>query len=547
MKIKSGDTLGRLFENAATRFPENEAIVQGKERINYEKYLDRVNCIAHALHQMGVKKGEKTAILMPNSPEWAYAHFAAAKLGSPVVGINTRSRLREIEDILKQSDATTLFLADHFLKNDYVSMIYELIPELRKSIPNELKSKRLPLLKRIIVTGGNRQYEGMFNYHDVLGAGRGYCSSGLKELLEEVSSDDIYGISFTSGTTGTPKGIVTSHYQFIRSMQAVGDRLEMAHQNRLLVVSPFNHGMGNKVGMSMAASYGACMLPMQEYDAGEALRIIEEEGVTTFTGSPTMYRMMMDHHDFIRRNTRSIKKGHIGGADVQPELVKAMMEKMGIRDVISSYGMAEIGVITMTRIEDTIEVIANTSGRFMYEDCEIKILNPESGEVILNGRQGEICVKGWFIMKEYYKKPKETAKALDQNGWFHTGDLGKLDIDGNLKITGRLKDMFITGGLNVYPAEVENYLMAHPKIANVAVIGVPDERMGEVSMAFIQLKESQNASGEEIIEFARTIMANYKAPKYVEFIEDLPVTPTGKIKKHLLRTKAIKNLGLNLG
>ena len=545
MKIEYGDTLGNLFENAAIRFPGNEAIVQGNERINYEKYLDKVNCMAHALHQMGVKKGEKTAILMPNCPEWAYAHFAAVKLGAPVVGINTRLKLREIEYILRQSDATTLVMADHFLNNDYVSMIYDLIPELRKSRPDELKSKYLPFLKRIIVTGGNRQYDGMLNYEDVLEAGRGYSASELKALLEEVNSDDIYGIAFTSGTTGTPKGIVTTHYQFIRSMQVVGERLGMTHRQRLLVVSPFNHGMGNRVGMSLAASYGACMLPMQEYDAGEALRLIDEEGVTTFTGSPTMYIMMMDHQDFIRRNTRSIKKGIIGGADVQPELVKALMQKMGIRDVINAYGMAETGVITMTRVEDSIEVIANTSGKFMFKDCELKILNPRSGEGVVRGEQGEVCVKGWLVMKAYYKMPEETAKALDQNGWFHTGDLGKLDIDGNLKITGRYKDMFITGGLNVYPAEVENYLMAHPKIANVAIVGVPDKRMGEVSMAFIQLKDSQNANGEEIIEFARTIMANYKAPKHVEFVEDLPVTSTGKIKKYLLRDRAIENLGLN--
>lgn len=539
----TGDTLGKLFESAAALYPQNEAIIQGKNRISYKQYLDAVNCIANALCRMGVKKGDKVAIFMPNRPEWAYIHFAAVKIGAPVVGINTRLKTKELKYILKQSDSTTLFLVDHFIGIDYVSMLYDILPELKTSKPKELVSKKIPLLKNVIVIG-DRSYNGMLNFEDVLKAGKGYSVSELKKRLEEVNPEDVYSISFTSGTTGIPKGIVVPNGQFIRSMKAVGRRLGVTPQKRLLVVGPFTHGIGNRVGMSMAASHGACMIPMQQFDPGEALGLIESENVTTFCGSPTIYSMMLNHPEFSKHSPRSITEAIIGAADVQPELVKAIREKMQIRDVINSYGMAESGVATMTQPEDPIEVVANTAGRFVHDDCELKIFDPNSGEEVPQGEQGEIRIKGWFVLKEYYKMPDETEKAFDKNGWFHTGDLGVIDDSGNLRITGRHKDMLITGGLNVYPAEVENFLITHPKIADVAVVEVPDERLGEVPMAFVQLKAGKLLSREELLKFAKDTMANYKVPKYVQFVEHFPVTSSGKIKKDDLRKKARKTLGI---
>jgi fatty-acyl-CoA synthase len=297
--------------------------------------------------------------------------------------------------------------------------------------------------------------------------------------------------------------------------------------------------------MTLAACHGACILPMEAFDPGEGLRLIDEEKVTNFTGSPTMYIMMLDHADFPTRDTSGIKSAVIGGADVSPDLVRTIIAKMGIKDLMAGYGMTEnTGISTITRRGDPPELVAHTCGKLLFDDCELRVMDPETGEELPRGTQGEIRTRGWYVMKEYYKQPEETAEAFDSNGWFRTGDLATMDENGYLKITGRLKDMFITGGVNAYPAEIESFLMTHPKIALVAVAGVPDRRMGEVAMAFIKLKEGETATTEEIIAFAREKMANYKAPRHVKFVDDFPITATGKIQKFVLRDTAVQELDL---
>ena len=328
-------------------------------------------------------------------------------------------------------------------------------------------------------------------------------------------------------------------------MEAVSNRFKMMDKDRILVVSPFSHNMGNMTGMLLGACNGACIVPMEQFDPGEGLRLIDEEGVTKFTGSPTMYIMMLDHPDFAKRKI-GIKAAVIGGSDVSPDLVRTIIAKMGIKDLISAYGLTEnTGVSTMSQPGDPPEVIAHTAGKLIFPDCELQILDPDTGKEVPRGTQGEICSRGFYVMKEYYKQPDETEKAFTKNGWFRTGDLGTMDEKGYIKITGRLKDMFITGGVNAYPAEIENFLMTHPKISMVSVVGVPDRRMQEVAMAFVKLKEGQTATPEEIIAFARDKMANYKAPKYVKFVTDFPMTATGKIQKFILKDQAVKEMGLD--
>ena len=284
---------------------------------------------------------------------------------------------------------------------------------------------------------------------------------------------------------------------------------------------------------------------MEQFDPGEGLRLVDEEKVSKFTGSPTMYIMMLDHPDFPNRDTSSIKASVIGGADVSPDLVRTIMDKMGIKDLISAYGLTEnTGVSTMSQPGDPPEVIAYTSGKLIFDDCELEIIDPDTGAIVPRGTQGEICSKGFYVMTEYYKMPEETKNAYNKDGWFRTGDLGTMDENGYIKITGRLKDMFITGGVNAYPAEIESFLMTNPKISMVSVVGVPDRRMGEVAMAFIKLKEGETSSQEEMIAFAREKMANYKAPKYIKFVDDFPMTPTGKIQKFVLKDQATEELGL---
>lgn len=545
MELKRGDTLASILDRVAAKYPKNEAIVSGTQRINYETLTDRVNSMAYALLKMGVKKGDKVAIWMSNIPEWVYVHFACIKIGAPVIPLNTRYRTHEVEYILRQSDTTALFMMDRFIKAEYVPMINEVLPELKECKPGELKSKKLPLLKRVIIRS-DKSFPGMLNYAEVLESGKDYASSdAVKKAQQKVKPEDTYIIPFTSGTTGFPKGVVTTNYQYSRIMEAVSNRFQMEDKDRILVVSPFSHNMGNMTGMLLGACNGACIVPMEQFDPGEALRLIEEEGVTKFTGSPTMYIMMLDHPDFPKRKF-GIKASVIGGADVSPDLVRTIMAKMGIKDLINAYGLTEnTGVSTMTQPGDPPEVIAYTAGKLIFPDCELKVLDPDTGKEVPRGTQGEICSKGFYVMKEYYKQPEETKKAFNKDGWFRTGDLGTMDEKGYIKITGRLKDMFITGGVNAYPAEVENFLMTHPKISMVSVVGVPDRRMGEVGMAFIKLKEGQTATAEEIIAFAREKMANYKAPKYVKFVNDFPMTATGKIQKFILKEGALKELGLD--
>ena len=546
METKPGDTLGSILDRVGAKYPKQEAMVCGKERVTYDTLLERANSMASALLKMGVKRGDKVAIWMSNIPEWVYIHFACVKIGAPVIPLNTRYKVHELEYILRQSDSTTLFMMDHFLKIDFMPMIYEVCPELKECKPGELQCEKLPPLKRVIMVS-EQSYPGMLDYNEVLESGKDYASTDeLKKAQQAVEPEDVYIIPFTSGTTGFPKGVVTTHDQYIRVVSAFSDRFQMTERDRILVVSPFYHNMGNMTGMTLGACHGACILPMESFDPGEALRLIDEEKVTNFTGSPTMYIMMLDHPDFPKRDTSGIKSAIIGGADVSPDLVRTIIEKMAIQDMISGYGMTEnTGISTCTQRGDPPELVANTCGKLMFDDCELKILDPETGEELPPGTQGEIRTRGWFVMKEYYKQPEETAKAFDSKGWFHTSDLATMDENGYLQITGRLKDMFITGGVNAYPAEIESFLMTHPKVAMVAVAGVPDRRMGEVAMAFIKLKEGETATAEEIISFARERMANYKAPKYVKFVDDFPMTATGKIQKFILKDTAIDELGLD--
>lgn len=546
IETKPGDTLGVVLEKVRARYPKQEAIVSGEQRITYETLMHRVDSMANALLKMGVNKGDKVAIWMSNIPEWVYVHFACLRIGAPVVPLSTRYKVHELEYILRQSDSTTLFMMDHFLKMDYTPMIYELCPELKECQPGDLRCERLPLLKRVVIVG-EQSYPGMLDYNQVLKSGEDYASSAeLKKAQEAVEPEDVYIIPFTSGTTGFPKGVVTTHYQYMRIMSAVSARFQMTEEDRILVVSPFSHNMGNMTGMLLGGCNGACILPMESFDPGEALRLIDEEKASKFTGSPTMYIMMLDHADFPRRDTTSIKAAVIGGADVSPDLVRTIMDKMGIKDLISAFGLTEnTGVSTMSQPGDPPEIVANTAGKLIFDDCDLKVLDPDTGAEVARGTQGEFCSRGFYVMKEYYRLPDETKKAFNKDGWFRTGDLGTMDEKGYIKITGRLKDMFITGGVNAYPAEIESFLMTHPKISMVAVTGVPDRRMGEVAIAFVKLKEGESATEEEIISFARGKMANYKAPKYVQFVDDFPMTATGKIQKFVLKETAVSELGLD--
>lgn len=544
LKNDTNAPIGAVFDRIARHFSHNEAIVLDDRRITYEVYLEQVNRLASAMFNLGVGKNDKVAIFMPSTPEWLYAHFAAVKLGATVVPVNTRFKAHELEYMLTQSDATTLFMVDRFLGIDYLELIGGIIPEIGASEPGELKCAKLPHLRRVIVCG-EKKTKGILDFNELLEMGKDHAENfQYQEIQTTVTPEDVYFIMFTSGTTGFPKGVVLTQRHILNLMKAYKKRFRLTEKSRILSVSPFSQNIGNFTGFMAAATSGGCILPMLKFDAAEALRLIDQEKITFFCGTPTMFIMLMNHPDFDRYDTRSITCSIIGGADVSPRLVMDMMHKMGIRDVINAYGMTEnTGATTFTDPGEKPDIIAGTNGRIFLEGCEVKIMDAETGAELPRGTQGEICTKGWFVMKEYYKMPDETRRAFHPNGWFRTGDLGVMDDDGYLRVTGRLKDMFLTGGYNVYPAEIENILYMHSKVAMAAVIGVPDSKMGEVGMAFIQLKNGMTSSPEEIIDFIKARMANYKIPKYIRFTNDFPLTPSGKIQKFILAEKSSAELG----
>ena len=535
-------TLVDLFDHAVTQYGEEEAMVFNEERMTYGEMGRRVADFAKGLLRLGIKKGDKVGIWLSNRPEWAIAEFAVAQVGAVMVPLSTRFRAFDIEYILKQSDSTTLLMADFFLKNNYLEVINEICPELRSAKPGELNSKRLPSLRNIICLS-QKQYPGMFKFQDLMNGGNDPSSDSLlKKIQVSLKSSDIINIPYTSGTTGFPKGVMTTHEQYLGEILVFCDRLTISEKDRFLALPPFFANFGNYFGILLPVLVGGCSVPVEFFDPENCLRLIEKEKITHFTGTPTMYLDILNHPNFTKYNLSSLRTGMTGASPASVQMINDVRSKMGIKTICNGYGMTEnSGATTMTCGADSAEVMAKTTGKPL-PGVEIKIVDLKTKGDLSKNQIGELCTRGWIVMKGYYKMPDETAKCFDEKGWFHTTDLGYMDDEDNFVITGRIKDMFISGGTNVYPAEVENFLYTFPKIQQVAVVGVPDERMGERGMAFIILKEGQPSNEKEILDFCKDKIANYKIPKYVKFVNEIPMAGVGKIQKFKLQELALEEL-----
>jgi fatty-acyl-CoA synthase len=538
----SNKTLADLFDQAVTEYNQEEAIVFNEERIAYSEMGRRVVYFAKGLLKLGIKKGDKVGIWLSNRPEWAIAQFAVVKIGAVMVPLSTRFRGFDLEYILKQSDSTTLIMMDAFLKNNYSQVIGETCPELRGAKPGELNSKRLPLLKNVICLS-ERKYPGMFGFQEIMGEGGDPSLDGpLKKIRSTLKSSDIINISYTSGTTGFPKGVMTTHEQYLGEIIAFRDRLTIKEKDRFLAAPPFFANFGNYFGILLPTLAGGCSVPVEFFNPEECLRLIEKEKITHFTGTPTMYLDILNHPNFTKYNLTSLRTGMTGASPASVRMINDVRSKMGIKTICNGYGMTEnSGATTMTCGADSAEVMAKTTGKPL-PGVEIKIVDLKTKRDLPKNQIGELCTRGWIVMKGYYKMENETAKCFDENGWFHTTDLGYIDDEDNFVITGRIKDMFISGGTNVYPAEVENFLYTFPKIHQVAIVSVPDERMGERGMAFVILKEGQTSSEKEILDFCKDKIANYKIPKYVKFVNEIPMAGVGKVQKFKLQESALEEL-----
>lgn len=542
-----GMTIGEVLQRTAGRHPENEALVVKHQsvRYTYREFQEIVRRAARGLMELGVEKGDRVAIWATNYAEWVITQFATAYVGAILVNINPAYRVYELEYALKQSETQTLLLIKGFRDSDYVSMLYDVCPEARRARPGELKSEKLPYLRNLIFIGEEEKPAGMLGWADLMAMGDEVSDEALDERAASLGFDDPINIQYTSGTTGFPKGALLTHHNIVNNALFIGQSMNVTARDRICIPVPFYHCFGMVLGNMVCVVNGATMvIPAEYFDPLATLETVHQERCTALYGVPTMFIAELEHPEFERFDLRCLRTGIMAGSPCPIELMKKVVERMHCREMTIAYGLTEASpVITQTRAEDPIEWRVTTVGRPLPY-TEVKIIDPQTGQIVPRGVQGELCTRGYLVMKGYYNNPEATRAAIDEDGWLHTGDLATMDERGYIKITGRVKDMIIRGGENIYPREVEEFLYTHPKISQVHVIGVPDAKYGEEVMAWIQLKPGEEATAEEIREFCRGKIARYKIPKYIKFVDAFPMTVTGKIQKFKMREMAVKELGL---
>jgi fatty-acyl-CoA synthase len=539
-------TIGDLLDRQAERFGDRDALIHVEHGLRYSYAEFRAECdrVAKGMLALGIGKGDHIGIWATNYPEWVVAQFATAKIGAVLVTVNPSYRTHELEYLLKQSDASTLLLIDSFKTSDYVAMINELIPELRDSEPGRLSAAKFPMLRRVIFIG-EQGHAGMLQWRDLAAIGARISDDELASRQAACHPDEVINIQYTSGTTGFPKGAQLTHFNIVADASYIAQCMKFSEHDRLCIPVPFYHCFGCVLGTLCCVTRGAAMIiPSEYFDPLKTLAAVEQEACTALHGVPTMFIAELGHAEFAKFSFPALRTGIMAGSPCPIEVMKQVVERMGAREITIAYGQTEASpVITQTRTDDPIELRVSTVGRAL-PNVEVKIADPETGADLPIGQQGELCTRGFIVMKGYYNLPEATAKAIDADGWLHTGDLATMDANGYCKITGRLKDMIIRGGENIYPREIEEFLYTHPKVADVQVIGVPDLKYGEEVMAWVKLKDGQSATIEEIRDFCRGKIAHYKVPRYVKFVSEFPMTVTGKIQKYKMRDVAIEELDL---
>ncbi|WP_079530019.1 AMP-binding protein [Halobacillus hunanensis] len=533
-------TVGEVVEKQAEMYPDYEAMVYPELNLRktYREFNDMADNAAKGLMALGIEKGEHLAIWSDNKPEWLVTQFATGKMGAVLVTVNTNYRAQELEYLLKQSDATTLILAEEFKGTSYVDILKEICPELDSSIKGDLQSDRLPYLKNIIVLG-DKEYPGCFSWQDIIDMGRSISSEQLDKRKESLSYKDVINMQYTSGTTGFPKGVMLSHYNIVNNGNQVADSMKLTENDRLCIPVPFFHCFGCVLGTMAAVSKGATMVILEQFNAEKVLKAVKEERCTGLHGVPTMFIAELNDPSFEKYQPDTLRTGIMAGSTCPMEVMKNVMNKMGAEEITIAYGQTESSpVITQTRTDDSVERKVGTVGR-VHPNVEIKVVDPATGEEMEQGIPGELCTRGYLVMEGYYKNEEATAAAIDQDGWLHTGDIAVMDAEGYVQITGRMKDMIIRGGENIYPREIEEFLYQYPDVLDVQVIGVPDQKYGEEIMAFIITKDGAETSEQDIRTFCDGQISKHKIPKYIRFTDEYPMTASGKIQKFKLREDAL--------
>jgi fatty-acyl-CoA synthase len=541
-----GLTIGDMFDQIVGQYPEHEALIVRHQgvRLTYRLLQEAVDRCARGLMALGLQKGERIGIWAPNRAEWTITQFATSKIGAILVNINPSYRVHELAYALEQSGCAVMVSAPRFRTSDYSEMLYALIPELRDGQPGHLRAAKLPALRTVIRMGEERA-PGMHTWGDVMAMAEQVTPQALAERQRQQQFDDPINIQYTSGTTGYPKGATLSHHGILNNAYSVARLMRFTPQDRLVIPVPLYHCFGMVMGNLACMTHGATMIyPSDGFDAQAVLEAVQEERATALYGVPTMFIAELEHPAFATYDLSSLRTGIMAGSPCPVEVMKKVNTLMHMREVEICYGMTEVSpVSTQTRADAPFDKRVSTVGQ-VHPHLEIKIIDPTTGMVVPVDTPGELCSRGYSVMLGYWNNEEATRQAIDAGRWMHSGDLAVMDEEGYINIVGRIKDMIIRGGENVYPREIEEFLYTHPKVSDVQVIGVPDAKYGEEIMAWVRLREGETASAEELREYCREKIAHYKIPRYVKFVDAFPTTVTGKVQKFIMRQESIKELGL---
>ncbi len=538
-------TFSQVLDTMAEQFPDQYAIKYTTLDYTrtYSQFRDDVDNFAKSLLALGVKKGSHVAVWATNVPQWYIAFWATTKIGAVLVTMNTAYKIHEAEYLLRQSDTHTLVMVEGYRDSHYSEIIAELCPELEaKADDAPLHAKRLPFLRNVITVGYKQK--GCLTWDGALAKGVNVHIDEVKRAAAAVDIHDVCNMQYTSGTTGFPKGVMLTHYNIVNNGKCIGDRMDLSTADRMMIQVPMFHCFGMVLAMTASMTHGATILPLPYFTPKPALACINQEHITAFHGVPTMFIAMLEHPDFPKTDFSHMRTGIMAGSPCPEPVMKQVVEQMNMREITIVYGQTEASPgCTMSSTDDSVEVRVSTVGRALPE-IECRIVDPETYEELPDNTIGEFVARGYNIMKGYYKMPEATAAAIDSEGWLHTGDLALRTPEGNYRITGRLKDMIIRGGENIYPKEIEEFIYTHPKVSDVQVIGVPDEQYGEEIMACVIIKEGESLTVEELKEYILSHMAKHKVPRYIDFVDSFPMNVAGKILKYKMREDAIERLNI---
>ena len=538
-------TVGDLLDQVAAQYPDDEAIkyIDRPYRRTWREFAQECDRVAKGLLAIGIGKGDHVAIWATNVPEWLITLFSCAKIGAVLVTVNTNYKVYELEYLLKQSDSKAMVMIHGVRDTSYVDIVNEMVPDLKDSRPGKLHSEKLPFLRDVIYVGADTP-AGMYNFNDLYAMADCTEEADYRRLRATVDPQDVANMQYTSGTTGFPKGVMLTHYNIVNNGKSIGDCMKFTHADKLCIPVPLFHCFGLVLGVMACLTHSTAMVPLEYYNAVREMQALQDEQCTAVHGVPTMYIGVLEHPDFKKYHFPRLRTGIMAGSPCPMQIMRRVIREMGMREITITYGQTEASpATTMTTTDDSLEVRVRTVGHRMPH-VETKIIDPETGAEMPVNTPGEFCSRGYNTMKGYYKMPEATARAIDKDGWLHSGDLAAVDENGYYRITGRMKDMIIRGGENIYPKEIEEFIYTHPAVKDVQVVGVPSEYYGEEVAACVVLRENARLTGEELREYVAAHIARHKVPKYFLFMDSFPQTASGKIQKYKLREIAADMLDI---